>query len=117
MPSPLFHNWRIKKMNYEKKLSMQQRCIENLEKEVNRLEQENKFLKQLIPDSDRTEQVRDIYSQLQSTLSETLAMKKQYESSIKAVSKMKQKYKAKMNDLLERLRTDVKKKENFFSQI
>lgn len=104
-------------MTTDKKLAIQQQRIEELEKENQKLQQENEVLKQMIPDGTNVQPVKKVYARLQNALAEATLLKKQYEAANEAIKIVKQNYEAEVNELLTRLRSDVTKAEARRSQM
>ena len=104
-------------MTTDKKLAIQQQRIEELEKENQKLQQENEVLKQMIPDGTNVQPVKKVYARLQNALAEATLLKKQYEAANEAIKIIKQNYEAEVNELLTTLRSDVTKAEARRSQM
>lgn len=104
-------------MTTDKKLAIQQQRIEELEKENQKLQQENEVLKQMIPDGTDVQPVKKVYARLQNILAEATLLKKQYEAANEAIKIVKQNYEREVNELLSRLRGDVAQAETIRSQM
>lgn len=104
-------------MTTDKKLAIQQQRIEELEKENQKLQQENEVLKQMIPDGTNVQPVKKVCARLQNALAEATLLKKQYEAANEAIKIVKQNYEAEVNELLTRLRGDVARAEARRSQM
>lgn len=104
-------------MNTDKKIAVQQQCIEDLEKEIQSLKQENEVLKQMIPNGTDIQPVKEVYTRLQEALAKALILQKQYEATNEAIKIVKQNYEAEVNELLTRLRGDVARAEARRSQV
>lgn len=104
-------------MNTDKKVAIQQQRIEELERENQKLQQENDVLKQMIPNGTDVLPVKDVYTRLEKVLADALALKKQYEALCSEASKFMLDKKAEVNELLTRLRGDVARAEARRSQM
>ena len=104
-------------MNTDKKIAIQQQRIEELERENQKLQQENDVLKQMIPNGTDVLPVKKVYARLQNALAEATLLKKQYEAANEAIKIVKQNYEAEVNELLTRLRGDVARAEARRSQM
>lgn len=100
-------------MNADKKIAVQQQHIETMEKELQRLQQENQSLKQLVPSETDIATFKAAMSRLEANLAATLALKTKYEAAVEHITTLKKNYKAEMDSLLARLRGDVRKAEQF----
>ena len=103
-------------MNTDKKIAIQQQRIEELERENQKLQQENDVLKQMIPNGTDVLPVKKVYARLQNALAEATLLKKQYEAANEAIKIVKRNYEAEVNELLTRLRGDVARAEARRSQ-
>lgn len=104
-------------MNTDKKIAIQQQRIEELERENQKLQQENDVLKQMIPNGTDVLPVKKVYARLQNALAEATLLKKQYEAANEAIKIVKRNYEAEVNELLTRLRGDVARAEARRSQM
>lgn len=104
-------------MNIDKKIVVEQQCIEDLGNEIQRLKQENDALKQMISSGTNVQPVKKIYDQLQKELAEATLLKKGYEAANEAIMVTKQNYEAEVKELLTRLRGDVARAEARRSQM
>lgn len=104
-------------MNTDKKIAIQQQRIEELERENQKLQQENDVLKQMIPNGTDVLPVKKVYARLQNALAEATLLKKQYEAANEAIKIVKRNYEAEVNELLTRLRGDVARAEASRSQM
>lgn len=100
-------------MKADKKIAVQQRHIETMEKELQRLQQENQSLKQLVPSETDIATFKAQMSRLETNLAAALALKTQYEAIVEHISTLKQNYQSEMDSLLARLRGNVQKAEQF----
>lgn len=100
-------------MKADKKIAVQQRHIETMEKELQRLQQENQSLKQLVPSETDIATFKAQMSRLETNLAAALALKTQYEAAVEHITTLKQNYQTEMDSLLARLRGDVDKTEQF----
>lgn len=94
-------------MNNEKKIAMQQQCINELEAEIARLKQENEALKQLIPNGTDIQPVKKVCARLQKELADVTALKKKYEEANETFKIIKKNYETEMTKLLSQLRGSV----------
>lgn len=99
-------------MNIDKKIAIQQQRIEDLERENQKLKQENDVLKQMFPNGTDVQHIKEVYDRLQKTLADALILKKQCETANEAIKLTKQNYETEVNDLLTRLRCDVARAES-----
>lgn len=104
-------------MNTDKKIAIQQQRIEELERENQKLQQENDVLKQMIPNGTDVLPVKKVYARWQNALAEATLLKKQYEAANEAIKIVKRNYEAEVNELLTRLRGDVSRAEARRSQM
>ena len=104
-------------MNTDKKIAIQQQRIEELERENQKLQQENDVLKQMIPNGTDVLPVKKVYARLQNALAEATLLKKQYEAANEAIKIVKRNYEEEVNELLTRLRGDVARAEARRSQM
>lgn len=100
-------------MDVDKKIAAQQQHIDNMEKELQRLEQENQSLKQIVPDKTKIAVFNEAMSRLQADLVATFILKTKYKAAVEQVLILKQNYQTEMDSLLARLRGDVGKAEQF----
>ena len=100
-------------MKADKKIAVQQRHIETMEKELQRLQQENQSLKQLVPSETDIATFKAQMSRLETNLAAALVLKTKYEAIVEHISTLKQNYQSEMDSLLARLRGNVQKAEQF----
>lgn len=99
-------------MTNDKKLAVQEQHIAKLESEIQRLKQENEFLKQVIPTGADVPPVKEVYVRFQKALVDALVLKKQYETANETIKILRKNYEMEMNELLSRLRGDVARAES-----
>lgn len=91
-------------MNIDRKATIYQKRIDELESEVERLKRENLYLKQLAPDAEKVKEVQEVISKHQAALDELSELKKKYKSILREMQDLKKSYKSEMDKLLKRIR-------------
>lgn len=91
-------------MNIDRKATIYQKRIDELESEVERLKRENLYLKQLAPDAEKVKEMQEVISKHQSALDELSELKKKYKGILREVQDLKKSYKSEMDKLLQRIR-------------
>ena len=81
--------------------------LTELEKEVEQLKIENKFLKELIPDKDCANPEGQLYLRLQKALAEAIALRDEYNAAYQSVILLGVKREKEFNDLMAQLRTSI----------
>lgn len=91
-------------MNIDRKATIYQKRIDELESEVERLKRENLYLKQLAPDAEKVKEVQEVISKHQAALDELSELKKKYKGILREMQDLKKSYKSEMDKLLQRIR-------------
>lgn len=86
------------------KSKTQERIINELEIELEKLRRENAYLKQLVPIGENTKSVEDLIQQYQSAISEANDIRDKYTAAVKEMEAMKKSYKKEMDKLMSRIR-------------
>lgn len=90
-------------MNINRKATIYQKRIDELENEVKRLKRENLYLKQLAPDAEKVKEVQEVISKHQATLDELSELKKKYKNVLREMQDIKKSYKSEIDKLLQRI--------------
>lgn len=91
-------------MNIDRKATIYQKRIDELESEVERLKRENLYLKQLAPDAEKVKEVQEVISKHQAALDQLSELKKKYKGILREMQDLKKSYKSEMDKLLQRIR-------------
>ncbi len=91
-------------MKIDRKATIYQKRIDELESEVKRLKRENLYLKQLSPDSERIKEMQNVISKHQAALDELLELKKKYKNALREMQDLKKAYKSEMDKLIKKIR-------------
>lgn len=91
-------------MNIDRKATIYQKRIDELESEVRRLKRENLYLKQFSPDSERIKEMQNVISKHQAALDELLELKKKYKNALREMQDLKKAYKSEMDKLIKKIR-------------
>lgn len=91
-------------MNIDRKSTIYQKRIDELESEVKRLKRENFYLKQLAPDAKKVKEMQEVIVKHQTALDELSELKKKYKGILREVQELKKHYKSEMDKLLQRIR-------------
>ena len=92
-----------------KKRSVDQKMILTLQQRINSLEQENAYLKKLIPDGENKQTAIQLIDELRDTLKKAREMSEYYTDVVQNYKKLTRQYQAEMQLLLSKLRKDVKR--------
>lgn len=93
-----------------KKKSVDQRMILALQQNIKNLEQENTYLRKLLPDGENKQTAIQIIDELRDTLKNAHEMSAYYTDVVQQYKKLTQQYQAEMQLLLSKLRKDVKRR-------
>lgn len=91
-------------MNIDRKATIYQKRIDELESEVERLKRENLYLKQLAPDAEKVKEVQEVISKHQAALDELSELKKKYKGILREMQDIKKSYKSEMDKLIKKIR-------------
>ncbi len=91
-------------MNTDRKITIYQKRIDELENEVKRLKRENHYLKQLSPDAEKVKEMQEVISKHQAALDELSELKKKYKNVLREIQDLKKSYKNEIEKLLKRIR-------------
>ncbi len=86
------------------KSKTQERIINELEKELDKVKRENAYLKQLVPIGDNAESVEGLMQQYQKAISEANNIRDKYTAAVQEMKTMKKSYKKEMDKLMSRIR-------------
>ncbi len=86
------------------KVKTQERIINELEKELDKLKHENVYLKQLVPIDDNAKSVEGLMQQYQKAISDANDIRDKYTAAVLEMKTMKKSYKKEMNKLMSRIR-------------
>lgn len=90
-------------MNSDRKATIYQKMIDELESEVNRLKRENLYLLQLVPNTEKVKEMQDLVSEHQAALDELKELKRKYKSVLLEIKTLKKSYKTEMDRLLRKI--------------
>ena len=91
-------------MNTNRKATIYQKRIDELESEVKRLKRENLYLKQLSTDAERIKEMQNVISKHQAALDELSELKKKYKNALREMQDLKKAYKSEMDKLIKKIR-------------
>ncbi len=91
-------------MNTDRKATIYQKRIDELENEVKRLKRESLYLKQLSPNAEKVKEMQDVISKHQAALDELSELKKKYRNVLREMQDLKKSYKSEMDELLKKIR-------------
>lgn len=91
-------------MNIDRKATIYQKRIDELESEVKRLKRENLYLKQLAPDAKKAKEMQEVIAKHQAALDELSELKMKYKGILREVQDLKKTYKSEMDKLLKKIR-------------
>lgn len=91
-------------MNTDRKATIYQKRIDELESEVKQLKRENLYLKQLAPDTEKVKEMQEVIVKHQAALDELSELKKKYKGILREVQDLKKHYKSEMDKLLKKIR-------------
>lgn len=91
-------------MNSDRKATIYQKMIDELESEVSRLKRENLYLLQLVPNTEKVKEMQDLVSEHQAALDELTELKEKYKSVLCEIKTLKKSYKTEMDRLLYKLK-------------
>lgn len=91
-------------MNTDRKITIYQKRIDELENEVKRLKRENLYLEQLSPDAERIKEMQNVISKHQAALDELSELKKKYKNALCEMQDLKKAYKSEMDKLIKKIR-------------
>lgn len=91
-------------MNINRKATIYQKRIDELESEVRRLKRENLYLKQLAPDAEKVKEMQEVIVKHQTALDELSELKKKYKGIVREMQDLKKSYKSEMDKLLKKIR-------------
>ena len=91
-------------MNIDRKATIYQKRIDELESEVKRLKRENLYLKQLAPDAEKVKEMQEVIAKHQAALDELSELKMKYKGILREVQDLKKSYKSEMEKLLKKIR-------------
>lgn len=91
-------------MNIERKTTIYQKRIDELESEVERLKRENLYLKQLAPDAEKIKEMQNVISKHQASLDELSELKTKYKNVLREIQDLKKSYKSEMDKLIRKIR-------------
>lgn len=94
-------------MNNDKKILMQQKRIEELEKMNQKLKKENIYLnnlKKVFFDAGSIKEIQTMKKHYETVLEDVLKIKEQYISAVKEMSDLKKKYQSEMESQLKRIK-------------
>lgn len=91
-------------MNTDRKATIYQKRIDELESEVKRLKRENLYLKQLAPNVEQVKEMQEVIAKHQAALDELSELKMKYKGILREVQDLKKSYKSEMDKLLKKIR-------------
>ncbi|MCH5300210.1 MAG: hypothetical protein J1E56_02740 [Ruminococcus sp.] len=86
------------------KSKTQERIINELKNELEKLKRENAYLKQLVPIGDNSRSVEGLMQQYQKAISEANDIRDKYTAAVQEMKMMKKSYKKEMDKLMSRIR-------------